>query len=364
MKIVIAKKDLASLVSAVASSAAKKSSQVALTRVMIVATESGITLTATDLFTGVRARGSASVEEPGGVLVPAAELVTAIKALPDGDVKIAIDGNRLRMQVGKSKQGIAWSPLGDYPDLPQMDPAQSVGVAASTLLLAIGAVAHSISSDETRQNLCGVHIEFGGGRCRAIAANGPTLARRDAESSIERFSVLVPGISVGPVRNALERAKSDTVNVAAHDGYLFVEHGNVAMSAKLSGEMFPKDTSDKIIASVVGKHVIRAARVQLLDAVTRVRSQDGGMPIAFAISDGTIALLAKCENGDASDSVDVDYAGEAFTIGFNAPHICAALAAMTADDIVISCDGPFSAAKLTHASGDECLQIVMPARLA
>lgn len=363
MNLTIARKDLVSLVMTVAGSAAKGASQPALNCVMIVADGSGsVVFTATDLFTGMTARSDARATEPGATLVQSAELAKAVKALPDGDVNVKIDGNRLQFAVGKAKQRVAWSPAAEYPSLPRMDPSKAIGLSSATLLLCVGSVAHSVMQDETRANMCGVKIEIGDGRCRAIATNGNTLARRDNECSVSGLDVLIPNKSVSAIKQLLERAKGEPVNIATHDGYVFVEHGNVALSAKLSGEVFPPQY-ERVIPTKASSRVV-AAREPLLAAVSRVRTQDGGMPIAFAFGAGVVTMSAQCATGDASEPIDVDYAGEVVTVGMNAQHIAASLAAMTADDIAIEFDGPLSPIKLTHVGSDECLQIVMPARLA
>ena len=365
MKLSLPKKDLASLVSAVAPAAAKKASHAALGCVKIVATDSGVAMTATDLFTGVSGRIAADVSEDGALLVSSSDLMSAVRALPDGETHITLDGNRLQLRVGKSKQRIAWSSVGDYPDLPQMDASKAVGISASTLLLAVGSVAHSVSTDDMRAHMCGVHVEIGGGRCRAMSTNGSASSLRDVECSVEGPTMLVPGKSVAPLKQALDRAKDGVVNVASHDGYMFVEHGSVTMSMKLSGESFPVEPAKKVAEMAKSKAVNCAtiSREMFLDEVTRVRSQDGEMPIAFTFRDGAVSMFAKCATGEAEGEVACDYSGKPVTVGFNALHLAPALAAMTADDVTFSFGGALDPAVIKHATNDECLMIVMTARL-
>ena len=363
MKFVIAKKSFVAAAAAVVGAAAQKASMASLCSVLVDVDESGtLTLTATDLFTGVRGRASATVSEPGSLLIPASQLLTAIKALPDGDVAVRVDGNRVEFKVGKLKQRLPWSPASEFPSLPQMDAARSVGLSAATLLAAIGSVAHCMSTDELRANMCGVAIEIGKGRVRGIATNGHALARRDVECSVEGFNVLLPNASVGEIRRLLEGAKDESVNVAVHDGYVFVERGEVALSAKLTGEVFPLHY-ERIIPT---KHNHRAvvAREVMLAAVNCARTQDGGHPLELRFESGSISVLtAAHEKGDASGIVDADYAGDGLAIGVSGQYLASALSCLTADLVAMQTEGPLAPFAIVPAEGADAVQIIMPARL-
>ncbi len=362
MKLTISKKALVGALSAVVGAAAKKPSMPSLSSILFDANESGsLTFTATDLYTGVRARAAGAVAEGGMLLVPVSQFMTAAKALPDGDIALRLDGNRIEMKSGKLKQRIPWSPAIEFPDLPQMKAEKSVGLSASTLLLAISSVAHSVSTDPNRANMCGVEVQIGGGLCRAIATNGHTLSRRDVECTVDGFSVLIPQPSVTEIRRLLESGKDEAVNVATHDGYVFVERGDIALSAKLSGEVFPAHY-EKIIPKK-NRHRAVLNRDALLDAVNCVRTQDGGLPIELRFEAGAISLHATHERGDAAGSVDADYAGPDLSIGLLALYLSNALSAMTATEVALESGGVLDPFMIVPAESADAVQIIMPTRL-
>src|SRR3989344_3971513 len=66
-----------------------------LTHVLIVAHESHVELTATNLEVAVRATLRAKIEVPGTFSVPAKTLTDYISLIPDGQVEVALDGAEL-----------------------------------------------------------------------------------------------------------------------------------------------------------------------------------------------------------------------------------------------------------------------------
>ena len=76
-------------------------------------------ITAYDMEKGMRTAIPCRVEEPGKIVVKAQNLLQIIRALPEGEILIAVDENwRATISQGKSSFEIAVMPGENFPQLP------------------------------------------------------------------------------------------------------------------------------------------------------------------------------------------------------------------------------------------------------
>ena len=67
--------------------------------------------------------------------------------------------------------------------------------------------------------------------------------------------------------------------------------------------------------------------------------------------------------GDAREELDVDYAGEPITIGFNARYLMDAINAIQSKEIRFSFQDDLSPARVTPPEDEKTLGVVMPMRI-
>jgi DNA polymerase-3 subunit beta len=359
VKFTIQKKELLRVTTIAAGSVAKKSATPALGNVKIDARAS-VSFSGTDLVTGAHVVADAKVDKPGATLVPATQFLAAVRGLADGEVTVTIDGGRVEMRSGKSKQRVVNSDADDYPTLPKCDDSRLVDVPAATLAGCIATVAHAMSTDESRAHLAGIFLTHKGGKIRAVATNGHTLAQSDAACPVG-VEVLIPSQSVSEIRKAL--AGAETASIATHDGMLFVRVAGTTISAKLTGDTFPAAYEQLIPTKPDHRPIV--AREAMLDAVKRVMSTaDGDSVFELRLSDGQIALAFHSKDGgEAADVVECDYAGSGIALGIRGAYAILAIAALDSDDIAIEMGNELAPVMFVAAHSRDTIQLVMPSRL-
>jgi DNA polymerase-3 subunit beta len=67
--------------------------------------------------------------------------------------------------------------------------------------------------------------------------------------------------------------------------------------------------------------------------------------------------------GDAQEELDVDYAGEALTVAFNARYLIDALNSVKAKEVRLGFKDATSPAQLNPTDDDDALAVVMPMRV-
>ena len=82
------------------------------------------------------------------------------------------------------------------------------------------------------------------------------------------------------------------------------------------------------------------------------------------ISEGEAVLTSNNPDlGDARDELDIDYAGEGVSIGFNARYVLDALSSLHTKEIRLGLQGDLSPAVLVPTNDEEALAVVMPMRI-
>jgi DNA polymerase III subunit beta len=365
VKFTIAKKDLVPDASTAASAAAKKPSMPSIGNVMIRATDGGVVMKGTDLFVGARVSRACDVAEEGAVLVLAKQFADACRALPDGDVTVRIDGNRLELKGGKTKHRIPWSDVAEYPALPECPDDAFSPVQASTVGACIAGAAHAmfVGEDSTRASYAGVHVKIEDCACTAQASNGHVAARRESQCATgATFEALIPYKAIGDLRKLIDGAKDGDIEIASRDGYVFARHGLTTISMRLTGELFPVVGASRVFSLPFNDHATfhRETTIEALKRVLFAATGDFAH-VDFDFEPGTMKMRV---GDDSEEEVSVDYAGAKFSIRLPGGGVVNALSAMTHDEIAMRLRTPLDPVAFVPADGGGNIQIVVPARAA
>jgi DNA polymerase-3 subunit beta len=104
----------------------------------------------------------------------------------------------------------------------------------------------------------------------------------------------------------------------------------------------------------------------LLKALRRVvlLSSERSRAVKLEIQDGKLVVSSNNPDlGDAHEELDIDYAGDALSVGFNARYLLDALGAMKAKEIVLGFQDELSPVRLSPTDDQDCLSVVMPMRI-
>lgn len=357
----------------------RKSSMPILSNILL-STESTSTLrlAATDLYLGVTATAPAQVVSGGSVAVSARTLFDIVKNLPEGEVKWSVGANgAARIQRGKVEYTIPGMPGDEFPPLPSPGRAEFVELDAERVGDLIVKTSYSMSTDDTRPHLAGALFEGDGKALRMVTTDGHRLSKAEHKvegDSMLSFSMLVPNKGIGELKRLIEDLRSEhkrgsdearpTIGVATTGGNAFFRGADVLLSVKLADEQFPPYA--KVIPQRQSRRVV-TPRQALLDSLRRISlvSNDKSGGIRLSVSQGTLKILSENPDvGTGSEELDVDYAGEPVTIGFNARYLLDVLGALTEDEVALELSGELDPGVIKPC-GDtaDFVGVVMPMRI-
>jgi DNA polymerase-3 subunit beta len=378
MEFVISKKSFLRGLARTHGVADRKNSMPILSNILL-STDSTASLrfAATDLYLGVSATAPVEVKKGGSIAISARNLFEIVKNLPEGDVHWTVGPNHAaEIRAGKVRFRIPGMPGDDFPPLPSPGSSDFFSLDADILGDLITKTQYSMSTDDTRPHLAGALFEGEGKIVRMVTTDGHRLSKidhkLDESAPMLSFSMLVPNQGIAELKRLIDDAKAEAkankeeraqIAVATAGGSAFFKREGITLSVKLADEQFPP--YGRVIPQQQEKRVImrRSALVDALKRMSLVSSDTSG-GVRFMVSAGSLRIVSENPDiGEGSEELDVDYAGEAITIGFNAKYILEVLGSLTDDEVALELAGELDPGVIRPVGDTLFVGVVMPMRI-
>lgn len=357
----------------------KKNTMPVLANVMLEAQldESGIgslSLSGTDLDTGMRTSQSCDVMDTGAITISARALLDVVKVLPGPSVSLKLLSNQqVNVRSAHTSANLFALSAEEFPGLPETENLRWQKMSVPTFLEMIQRTLYSASVDENRYNLTGVYFEPSeaeDGRLVMVATDGHRLSRiakTMPEGGLSTFRpVIMPRKGLSELVRLLENqqiADGEDFFMAFSEKHAHVSRGNVLLSMRLIDGQFPD--YNQVIPKLADK-ILRASRQSFLTSVKRVSvlASDKNQCIKFSAKKDDVRV--SCINPDAGeveDNIPVEYNGPELELGFNAKYVLDALSSISDDNVLVKFTDPLSPSLLTGVSDDSHVCVIMPMRI-
>lgn len=314
----------------------------------------------------------AQVEVDGatdGVVVVSGRMFSDIaRALPEGDVKITVDGTRLLVQARSSKFSLAIMPDGEYPSLPSTPPTVGT-VQASEFSEAVRKVVAAAGKDDTLPVLTAVQVTFDADagvitfaatdRFRLAVVKVPFTAA----AGVETIKVLVPSRTLDLWAKSLGAKEGDIFALGTGGGEqeaFSITAGHRSATVRLLDGQFPAWQS-LIPSDFNAETTINSA--DLLTAVKRVAivAQTSRAPVKVEFAKSGLTISASSD-GDASEDIDAEHVGAEITMGFNSSFLSDGLGAIGGADMRVSLVAANKPVIIQPQDSDAYTYLLMPMR--
>jgi len=281
--------------------------------------EGSIRIVGTDLDVTIRCDAEAEIKKPGAMCIQARKLFDIVRNLGDGDVHFKKEDNEwVRMKAGRASFRLAGVSRETFPDIPIFKSAP-LKLSAEVFNYFIQNTAFAITNEQSRFTLSGAKFMLADGKARMVTTDGHRLAF--IEKSVEgtddaKIDTLVPKKALLELVKLSRDSEAD-VSFGEDQNHIYFEtEGRLLITRKLTGNfpnyemVMPKDNDKKVTFDLVEmKSAVR--RISLM-ADERARS------IRMTVRDGEVELTAQSsEEGEGTEVVPADYAGEEIQLGFN-----------------------------------------------
>ncbi len=349
----------------------KRNSMPILANVLLAApTDDTLELSATDLEVGIRGTHPAQIAEAGSVTASAKKLFEIVRELPDEPVQIETTENQyLDIRCARARFVLAGTAAEEYPTLPEFTPGTTVTVQAAVLATMIERTMYATSVDETRYNLNGVYLEVlpDTGKLRMVATDGHRLSfvDRSVGPEIESLAsgVIIPRKGLAELKRLVDEDDADEVELAFEGSNGLARKGAVTLVMRLIEGEFPNYR--QVVPKNIQKELVFPAE-PLMHALRRVALLSAERSRAIRLQLVPEKLIVSSSNpdlGEAQEELDVDYAGEELSIGFNARYLLDALGGSRSKEIVLGLQDELAPIQIQPTDDADSLAIVMPMRL-
>jgi DNA polymerase III subunit beta len=348
-----------------------------LGNVLIDAKPSLVTIAATDLEVGMRTELACECAHPGTLTLNAHKLFEIVRETEAEEVSLrSLENDWVEIKCGRARFKMMSLDPRSFPAMPAAAEKgegaaaaarAELNIAAKVLTTMIDRTIFAVSPDETRYNLSGVYIEAPApDTVRMAATDGHRLSMidRPAPGFSMQAGAILPRKGLNELRRLLDADGEGTVVLAVEAQLAWLHRGNAEVSMRrVEGEfpdyrgVIPKDS----------KYQVVVGREPLLAAIKRVAifSSERYHGIRLALTSGNLTVSSTSpELGEASETIDVDFAGEEFSVGFNAAYLLQAVTAIPASgDVSLGLSDEVSPGVLTTPADSTYLYVVMPMRL-
>ena len=240
---------------------------------------------------------------------------------------------------------------------------------APVLGLMIERTMYAASVDETRYNLNGVYLEVldEPGRIRMVATDGHRLATVDRTLSDESLGlkdgVIIPRKGLGELKKLVDEDDADEIDLAFEGNSGLARKGAVTLVMRLIEGEFPNYS--QVLPKKIEKTVVLPSE-DLSRALRRVAllSSERSKAVKLEFSDGRLTISSNNPDlGDAREELDIDYAGDELTIGFNVKYLLDALSTLKAKELRFGLQSDLAPAQFVPTDDDDTLAVVMPMRV-
>jgi DNA polymerase-3 subunit beta len=377
MGIVVERQSLMNGLSLVQGIVERRNTVPILGHVLIEPEAQSIRLAATDLEVGISTQVPCKSGKEKSLTLNARKLFEIVRETEGDEFSItSLDNDWVELKCGRSRFKMMGLDPRSFPAMPSQStkadgPKKSVKAAltisAAVLATMIDKTIFSVSPDEARYNLSGVYLEaHDAGKARMVATDGHRLSMIDRV--VPGFSMeggtIIPRKGLTELRKLLDQGGESEVKLLLDGQLASLKRGPTEVSMRLVEGEFPDYRG---VVPKQTKYHIKVGRDALQASIKRaaIFSNERYHGVKLALAAGALTVSSTSpEMGEASETIDVEYRGDEFSVGFNAAYLLQALAVIPAEsEIDLGLSDEASPGLLRTPSDSEFSYVVMPMRL-
>jgi DNA polymerase-3 subunit beta len=326
MQFVVSKQNLQKELSYVQGIVEKKNTIPVLSNILIESVGEGtIRLTGTDLDVTIRCDMDAEdIKTPGPICVQARKLFEIARLLPDAPVTfkkeandwvtVTCDKSRFKM-VGVAKEA--------FPEVPSFKSAPTK-ISAGIIKAFIDRTIFAITQEESRYTLSGAKFMLDDKGARMVTTDGHRLAyveKKDvSKNGNDAIDTLIPRKTLAELTKLTAGYDGD-ISLGMDGNHIFFEVGTRLLISRMLYGQFP---NYEMVMPKGNDKSVQFDSGLLNQAIRRVAlmADERSHAIRFHLEPNQLVITSQnAEEGEASENIQTEYAGDETDIGFNAQYL-------------------------------------------
>lgn len=346
---------------------ASKNALSIMSNVYLEAVESRLYIKATDVKVSFQTSIPVVDVVPGSLTVFCDKLAGILASLPDDDIVVEQDENRVTLKPTSKKIRFQLRTLSGekFPEIPRAEDERFFEIQAREFRKMIGQTLFSVSTDETRYFMNGVFMEKSAeGDLIMVATDGRRLAfiKNSIADEVPDFKpVIIPTKALSLINKRM--SDEGLISIAITEKRIFFRFNAYEVSSVLIEGQFPN--YQKVIPQNQ-KLVFKVAKSDLLEALKRVSIfvEQKSNRTFFTLSNGSLVLSSEeTDIGAAREEIACDYDGDDVTIALNYKYIEEPLRVLDEGNLAVEFNDPSRAITLRPEPAGDYFHIVMPMQI-
>ena len=339
-----------------------------LSGILLQASEGRLDLFSTDMELSIKASLATAIERDGEIVAPARLFTDVVRNLPGDQVVVEAGEAAVKVAAGRAEFSLnAWS-ASDFPQTSTFDTSAAFAIGREPFVETLTKAGRAASRDETRPILTGVLMTILGDTLKMVATDSYRLAVKETklEKALDtEVHAIVPVRALGEVARLAAALGDGDIEVAIGENQALFKlgdpTGDVWVASRLIDGQFP---NYKQLLPDSFDHEVTLAKDELMAAARRVSLlAQKNAPLRLSFADHKLTMKALTQDvGQAEESLDVEFAGEAFEIGFNAAYLIDGIDAIDDAGVVLRFTSPLRPGLVSGSDGG-FVYLIMPIRL-
>lgn len=371
MKIVCEKEKLLKCINSVVRGVPTRTTMPILEGIFIQTNENKVKMTTYDLDLGIEYIVDCDVVEEGNTVVNATMFSEIIRKLPDTEIKIFVNENKLLViECEGSLYKLSTMNPEEYPELPKIDVEHSVVTEQKTLKDMIKKTIFAVSLEENRPIFTGCLFEIVNNKLNVVAIDGSRMGWVSTflTEKTNNFKAVIPGKTLNEV-NKIITDSFDTIKIGIAKNQAVFEMENCKIVTRLlEGEflnyqnVIPSSWETKIR---IDKNILQ----NCLERVSLISSsyveKEKKYPVKIKIEIGKVILSCTNQTGDAKEEIYIETEGKPLEIGVNPKYFLDALKVIEDEEIFIEFGSNISPCiiKPVEETAQEYVYMILPIRI-
>ncbi|NVZ11215.1 DNA polymerase III subunit beta [Allochromatium humboldtianum] len=341
-----------------------------LGNLLVVAREGRVTITGTDLEAEIKTSFEAEIKQEGEVTIPARKLLDICRNLSDGvAIRFKVKDERCTVTAGRGRFALGLLPAADFPTMDLEEGGFDFQIQEGQLKQLLEKIAFAMAQQDVRYYLNGALFELDpAAGLVSVATDGHRLAKfvtpLDALVS-EKRQAIIPHKAVIELKRLLGTS-DDLVAIRLGERSLRVAVGTMTLTSKLIDGRYPE--YERVIPAYNGSAVLATVETNELKRAlsqTAILSKGEKYPgVRLDFAPGVLKLMTRTsEQEEAENEIDIEYTGDAVSIGFSIAYLIEALGAIEESRAEIRFQDGNGSAVLRGLGAERETFVVMPMRL-
>lgn len=336
-----------------------------LSSIFIEAKKDGCTVSATDLYFGVKSNVQTDVEIEGVVVVPGKQFKEIISSLSPGVLTLEFSEGSLKILSEKTKTSLSCQSSDEYPPFPKVE-GEEYEISAEHLEKIEKYISFSASTDLARPVLTAVLFKFSQRGFEVISTDGfrlSVLLLDGSKKYKEERSFLIPAKSLSEVYRIMAKLESTVVKfkISQKLKQIFFSINGVLVFVRLIDGNYPP--YEKIIPSEFNTEIVFDSE-ELMDNLKRamIFSRESSNIVRFIIGEKNVEIKSSSPNfGNYKGTLNnVQIKGPSGEIAFNIKYLIDYLSAIKSSEQWFGMNESLKPAMFKPEANSTYSYIIMP----